>query len=247
MAEHVTAEAQHQRALDVLRPHAIAISGGAARHGAVAFVGETWRTWSDGTDVAGPVAEVISRYPANSINRADLAELAEGAVDDDGQLRLFIATLIWGRGKSNGRMREHIIKALVHPSRDEVLARTQEIAVAGQLGGAYAAWRLPGLGPAFFTKWLWSSTLRCPPDERGLILDARVWATLNGPLGWSSVVATGGSRRRPERYVAYVTAARRWASELTTDEADVSAEDVEWALFHANGDIARLASAKTSP
>jgi hypothetical protein len=41
-----------------------------------------------------------------------------------------------------------------------------------------------------------------------------------------------GTNRRADRYEAYTRACARWAKEL-----DVSAENVEWALFRANGKI----------
>lgn len=240
MATQATASAQHEVALDRLRPYAGVISGGATRHAAVELVPDTWRSWTAGTPAASAVETILEDHANGSIDRAALARLAKSAHDPESRLQLLVATLVWGRGKSNGRMRPHMMKTLTHDRRDEVLSRTQELALDGSLSSAYTAWDLPGLGPAFFTKWLWSSTLTRPAAKRGLILDSRVWATLNGPLTWSSIVATSGNRRRAARYAAFVDSARRWAAELSTSDRAVTPEDIEWALFAANGDLHRL-------
>jgi hypothetical protein len=233
--------AQHARALSLLAPHVDDIAGGASRHGSVSFISETWRRWFEGTDVTETVDAVLALLGGDAIDRSQIAALAQRADHPEGRARLLLATLMWGRGKSNGRMRSHIVKTVTHPDRDDVLAATQNLAVAGDLAAAYRSWTLPGLNEPFFTKWLWASTLTLPDDEQGLILDGRVWETL-GALGWNSLVAAGGTTRRALRYVAYVESARRWAEELSTNTQVVTPQDVEWAMFAANGDLERLPS-----
>ena len=66
--------------------------------------------------------------------------------------------------------------------------------------------------------------------------DARVWNSL-ADLGWSSLEAAGGSRRWPHRYAAYVESCHDWAAQLSSTGCDVSAEDIEYALFLANGPL----------
>jgi hypothetical protein len=223
----------------LLLEHAERISGGAERHCPIKFHPDTWRRWVRGTSVEDATEKVLADLPPGEVCRADLRNFACDADSPTGRLELFIATLIWGRGPRNARMRPHILKALTHQDRDGVLAATQGRVLSDKLAEAYEAWKLPGLRAPFFTKWLWASSLTRPPDERALILDSRVFATLNGPLGWSSVVAAGSSRRSL-RYRAYVDAARSWARHLTENDHLTTAEDIEWALFTANGDLTRL-------
>ena len=113
---------------------------------------------------------------------------------------------------------------------------TAVMATTNRPADAYRAWRIAGLREPFFTKWLWAASCIGTPERRCLVLDARVWSTLNEALSWSSLVAAG-TRRRAARYEAYVDTCHSWAAALGNG---VSAEDVEWALFAANGDLARL-------
>lgn len=235
----VAGEDQHQRVLDQLAKHVDTISGGASRHEPVHFISDTWRRWLEGTEVVHSSSAVLNELHNGSVDRSQINEFAHRANDADGRMRLLLATLIWGRGKSNGRMRPHIVKAVTHPDCDKVLVETQRLTRDGDLPGAFRGWTLPGLRAPFFTKWLWASTLTLPPGDRALILDARVWKTL-GVLGWDSCVATGGDRRRAQRYEVYVESARRWAQELTTPTNAVIPDDIEWAMFSANGDLGRL-------
>lgn len=153
------ADDQFLRVLGYLRGHVDTIAGGASRQQPVRFVSDTLSRWVAGTEVGPPCAAVLERLSDNVISRRDLAEVALEADTDDGRLRLLIATLIWGRGTSNGRMRRHMVGALVHPDRSKVLATTQQLVLDGDLPAAYRAWSLPGLREPFFTKWLWAAGL----------------------------------------------------------------------------------------
>lgn len=179
---------------------------------------------------------LVDRFPREVITRPELRDMAADASDAESRGGLLVATLMWGRGKRNGRMRDHIINLLKTPSLNGVLAETSARAAAGDPAGAYRSWALPGLREAFFTKWLWAASYIGPTDQHCLVLDSRVWTTLNETFEWSSVVAAG-TISRPARYASYVTSCHDWAREL--DEG-VSAEDVEWALFEANGNLAKL-------
>ena len=224
---------QHAAALARLAPYAVPIAGAARRHSAVSFVAETWREWLGEAGLEDVAGRVIGRFQDGTIDRENLRQVAR---DGSGDLDLLVATLIWGRGKSNGRMRPHIVAALRSDRRDEVLRETGRLAATGQPAAAYRAWSLPGLRAPFFTKWLWAASERGEPEVRPLILDARVWISL-GDLGWSSLEAAGGSRRWPDRYAAYVESCHDWAAQLSDTGRDVSAEDIEYALFRANGPL----------
>jgi hypothetical protein len=66
-----------------------------------------------------------------------------------------------------------------------------------------------------------------------------VWRSLNDALGWNSILAAG-TNKRAIRYEAYVVAAHSWAKTIMTDSFPVSGEDIECALFMADGDLSRL-------
>ncbi len=228
------AEAQHVHVLKILTPHVDVIAGGASRQDPVSFIGETWGSWLEGTDVAG-TADAVLQELGGAVNRSQIAKFALNAVGAEGRMRLLLATLMWGRGKSNGRMRHHIVKAVTYQSCDSVLEETQSLASDGDLAEAHRSWslkwRMPGLGEPFFTKWFWASTLTLPSSEQALILDGRVWNTL-GSLDWNSLDATAGDRHRARRYEAYVEAARRWAEDLTTPTRVVTPTDIVWGDVH---------------
>ncbi len=228
------------------------ISGASARQLGVEFVPKTWRQW-----LVGPVQEqgagldtgfvddLLGQFPTNQIRRADLAQLALRDMDDLANLRLLIATLMWGRGKKNGRMLPHMMATLSATERAYTLRRTGELAATGDAARAYRAWNLPGLGPPFFTKWFWAAAGLGSPERRLLVLDSRVRASLRA-LGWDSAYAAG-TRERASRYAAYVGAIHRWATLLSHSHVPVSGEDVECALFQAAGAFTRLVRRSHSP
>ena len=229
------AEQQDLSALSILAPYSEQIRG-CADDQTIQFVPATWRRWleqarwsPDQTD------ELLGRF-GETVDRAQIRDLAMSINDDWARQRLLVATLIWGRGKSNGRMRDHIVGLLRCPDLDQGLAASATLAAAGQPAAAYRTWQLPGLREPFFTKWLWAASTAGPPENRCLVLDQRVWASLNNALGWTSWIAAG-SRSRADRYAAYVQRCHAWAAELGDR---VSPEDIECALFRANGTLTKL-------
>ena len=78
-------------------------------------------------------------------------------------------------------------------------------------------------GPAFFTKLLWALGETLDVWPKPLILDSRVWASLEA-LRWDSRLAAG-SRRWSKRYIAYLRACEAWAGERFV------AQDVEFTVF----------------
>ena len=198
----------------------------------VHFVEDTWRDWLQRAQVDSDVVNaVFAGIGDGAVTRPELRELTLRADDSAGRLTLLIATLIWGRGKSNGRMRDPVVRVISSQDRDETLYRTAELARAGKAAEAYAAWKLPGLGPAFFTKWLWvASSMKA---DSCLVLDSRVWASLRA-LGWSSLEAAG-RRDWPSRYAAYVAACHQCAG-----SAGVRGEDIEYVLFRQAGNLAEV-------
>lgn len=111
-----------------------------------------------------------------------------------------------------------------------VLRATREAVRDGDLSGAYRQFVLNGVGRSFFTKWFAAVDDREATCDRALILDDRVFRSLNA-LGWSSWKAAG-TRHWPTRYATYVSSMHRWASSL-----GVTADWLEWLLFHVNGHV----------
>lgn len=222
------------RICEPMLPHAENIAGSADRQ-SVRYVASTWRAWLTQGNLNPAVTErAFSSIGPDSVTRSQIRSLASNADSADGRLALLVSVLIWGRGTANGRMRDHIIQALTHPDCDQVLAQTAELAQRGAAADAYAAWTLPGLQAAFFTKWLWAaSSLR--PQTCCLIQDKRVWNSL-AALGWDSLQASG-SKDWPSRYAAYVADVHDCADQIGSG---VSAEDIEYTLFRINGNLDQL-------
>jgi hypothetical protein len=228
---------QYARGLDLLRPYIDNIRGGASSQ-RVRFVRTTWERWlAKANWNPAEIRAVMEPFPDEHITRTQLREIALDATHPEGRRRLLVSTLVWGRGTKNGRMRDPILRLLGDRRLDDCLEETAGLAISGEAALAYNAWDLPGLGEAFFTKWLWAAGSLRKDSPRCLVLDRRVWRSLNEALGWFGFIATG-TRRRHERYAAYVDTCHRWASDLGNN---VDPEDVEWALFAANGDLTTLA------
>lgn len=196
---------------------------------AVSFNPATWRRWLTGADA---VSVLDDFEDAAMIDRDDLVKLASAARSGGAaaQVRLFVATMIWGSGTTNGRGPRYTYAALEDSRLVECLYDSHALCHAMKFDSAYTSFVVRGVGPAFFTKWFWASTLGADLALMPLILDARVWRSL-GSLRWDSRVEAR-SRDWGDRYVAYLEAMHRWSSEL-----DASAEELEWVLFTRAGRI----------
>lgn len=219
------------------------LANAAARQPPVPYVATTWNRWLRAMPSSPSLDEECSLswvgLTGKKVSRADLRRLAAAGDGPSDNLRLLIAALVWGRGRRNARMFPHTMVCLKAPGRDDVLAATADAARAGRLADAYDAWTLPGLREPFFTKWLWAVGTRAQERvARPLVLDSRVRATLKA-LGWNSVKAAG-TRRRSVRYATYCEATVRWGALLSEHGRTVSAEDLEYALFFAGGELTRL-------
>lgn len=166
----------------------------------------------------------------SSLTRAELANACRTALkdsSDDALRRLFVLTMMWGSGTRNGRGPRNTDKALASKDLTSILRRSRELLEAGDPASAYLLHhRVPGIGPAFFTKWLWvvGSAIGCQPQP--LIQDSLVWKALGG-LGWDSREAAS-SQSWGERYVAYLHACEKWAADATGEHTP---EDIEYSLF----------------
>lgn len=138
--------------------------------------------------------------------------------------------MIWGSGTTNGRGPRYAEAALSDTRMPAVLRTTLQAVRSGDLSRAYGQFALNGVRRSFFTKWFAAVDDRDARCDRALILDARVFHSLNA-LGWTSWQAAG-TRRWPPRYATYVRSMHGWASSL-----NVTADWLEWLLFHLNGHV----------
>jgi len=186
----------------------------------VRFIPDTWRRWLGGHV---PARQVIDRHAdGGHLARADLLRYSQEVDDADVSTmkRLFVATMIWGSGTSNGRGPRNTARALDDERLDSTLRSSHALVVQNQCGEAYRTFRVGGVGPPFFTKWFWSASLAHALHPAPLILDSRVWASLEA-VCWNSITAAG-TRRRADRYLAYLHAMDRWSRmmpELGSPEA----------------------------
>jgi hypothetical protein len=213
--------------VNALQPFVAKIDEARPLRRSVAFNPATWRRWLTDSDATSILEDFQG---AAAIERADLVKLASEARSgaDGDRVRLFVATMIWGSGTTNGRGPRYAHAALADSRLVDCLGGSHALCHDMKFESAYASFELSGVGPAFFTKWFWASTLGAELALVPLILDARVWRSL-GSLGWDSRVAAG-SRHWGDRYVAYLEAMRRWSNEI-----EVSAEELEWLLFTRAG------------
>ncbi|MET7456497.1 hypothetical protein ABZT03_32385 [Streptomyces sp. NPDC005574] len=201
----------------------------------VRFRPATWRSWLEPHGAAHvlDVGVGCTTGPSGDrlISRDDLARLRDHLGDDPDDLRdLYVAVMLWGCGTTNGRGPRHTQAALSDARMPTVLRTTRESVREGDLSRAYRQFVLKGVGRSFFTKWFAAVDDRDPTCERALILDDRVFRSLNA-LGWSSY-EVAGTRHWPTRYATYVSSMHTWAASL-----DVPAERLEWLLFHLNGRV----------
>lgn len=220
-------DALRQRLGDVRRPDVVR---------AHEFRPETWRRWIGHCASASSVVDEFRMSDAiasSQVSRADLASLSAAVDESDTEsvLRLFVATMIWGSGTSNGRGPRYTAAALDDERLLPSLVKSRHLILAGDPAGAYASFRSRGVGPAFFTKWFWAAGLDQDLDPMPLILDARVWASL-AALEWSSRDAAG-SNRRAKRYVAYLESMGRWVAAGLPGVA--TAEQLEQVMFRWAG------------
>jgi hypothetical protein len=147
-------------------------------------------------------------------------------------LAAFTLIIVWGSGVRS-RSYRNLPKALSAPDCAEQLRVSALTCRAGDLVSAYNGMRLPGIGPAFFTKWFAFAGSTPGAVRRPLILDARVWRTLNQ---LEVTRRSLGYRTSPaKRYLAYVELLHEWAVELRGQGINVDAERLEFVLFARDG------------
>ena len=166
-----------------------------------------------------------------TISRSDLVELSEclveGTSSDQELVALWVATMAWGSGKTNGRGPWRLEQSLSAPTLVETLRTTSALVLTGQLAKAHASFDIDGIGESFFTKWFWVTSLCAPQERRALILDKRVRTTL-----WRTQSSPPIVPRTSADYAAFVAAAHVVGRALLPGHSDGdAAEKIEWLLF----------------
>jgi len=153
----------------------------------------------------------------------------------------FVLVMAWGSGLTGSRGLRNTARALADiPEAHRVLAeaagRIRDAAslADGSLEQAHRDFRLAGVGQAFFTKWFTFAGHVPGRAWQPLILDSRVYATLNRTLGVDTT-SMAGSRLRKARYRAYVETMHSWSEDLSRSGLDATPERLEWVLFENNG------------
>ena len=178
---------------------------------------------------AYPEIKAVVPEPLASISRDDLKNEAASAFkrNDLSELpRLFVKTMMWGSGTTNGRGPRYTASALRGSDMTQLMKKIYNELADGRIEDAYGLHKqIHGVGPSFHTKLLW--VVGSAIENKGLtplILDDRVWAGLK-KIGWKSR-KSAGSRDRGKRYRAYLDACEIWAK-----ENHCSQEDIEFTLF----------------
>lgn len=158
-------------------------------------------------------------------------------------LTLLWHVLAWGTGKSQ-RGNNMRIRAFADPSDRQRHVGLLREAIASARGGdptsAYGALirrgggQIRGLGPAFFTKFLYFAS-EGAAGTRCLILDARVAGSL-AQTGWSSLQRSTrtnyGYNWHTVTYVSYRELLQRWATEESDQSGtEIWPDEIERALF----------------
>lgn len=145
-------------------------------------------------------------------------------------IRLWVATMMWGSGTSNGRGPWRTAQGLADRDMPTVLDRTFGLVAEGRLRDAYSAFDIDGCGESFFTKWLWSAALAdSTASPTPLILDRRVCDVLGiiypPTTAWRQPLGATG-------YVEYVDQMSTVVSTLQeTIGPHMTAEKLEWLMF----------------
>jgi hypothetical protein len=159
--------------------------------------------------------------------------LRNGDDSDEAVLSLLWHALAWGTGRRY-RQNERRINAM--RSQDNVnLLRNAAKASTADPRAAYSmlirpgGGRIDGLGPSFFTKFLYFAGAGVP-DHPCAILDANVAKALHR-AGWTSL-RDGWANWYTDTYVSYEELLQRWARELGEDSQEpVALDQIEYALF----------------
>jgi hypothetical protein len=190
-------------------------------------------------DVLDNLAPEVPGTADARITRRDLLQYSGRLEDgDDALVRLWVATMIWGAGTSNGRGPWRTAQGLADGPLVGVLRDTADLVRTDRISDAFRAFRVRGCGVAFFTKWFWTVSLAAPVGARALILDKRVVDCLNRMHRVSGIRGRAWWRDYPG-YLDEVDAA---VTRISSRYPGIDAEKVEYLLFEraTGSDVGRL-------
>ncbi|MEW1911893.1 hypothetical protein AB0442_26205 [Kitasatospora sp. NPDC085895] len=202
----------------------------------------------------GPWPEVLGVRGATgtvAVSRAQVREAVGSALDGGRWDEALVVPYVWGRGNRPWRGPVVLAGILAHPGTAGALAGAVQALTSE---GAVAAYRrldgaVPGLGPAFFTKFLHFAGLalvEAVPGPLPLILDSRVAAALRAlavPVGLAAGLPDTAEIARwtwsdggwtPHRYRVYLEWMHAAAEQLASTCPDWPARRpdlLELALF----------------
>ena len=172
----------------------------------------------------------ITQTGRAAITRGDLFTLADPAPGTpDDALRLLWHTLAWGAGNKVRLVHKRMDAVAADPTAAVALQSAAEKSrtdprAAYETLNSHGSPRIPHLGAAFFTKYLYAAGAGRAAHPC-LILDSRVAAALHR-AGWNSL-GTGG-RWPAHTYERYCRLLTRWA-----DESGIRPDLIERWLFDA--------------
>ncbi|MFD5519595.1 hypothetical protein [Streptomyces sp. NPDC127066] len=188
-----------------------------------------------------------------AVSRAEVASAVADALQREAFREALVATYVWGKGKRGtpgGSGPAALHKILTFDGLDAALAGAVTALREHGAPEAYAALKgqVPGLGPAFFTKFLYFTGLALPPAHgvRPLILDrvlARRLRQIAAAVGRESGHDPDGSiaawvwsdgNWTPHRYRVYLSFMHAAADQLAAYEgcpSDATPDFLECALF----------------
>ncbi|MFK0173516.1 hypothetical protein ACIQU5_32515 [Streptomyces sp. NPDC090306] len=229
-------------------------------------------TYADGTPGAHTVRYTPGRWaqitpwpsalePASAegdavVSRAEVGTAVSDALRREAFTEALVATYVWGKGKRGtpgGSGPSALHKILALDRLELVLADAVTALCEHGATAAYAALQgqVPGLGPAFFTKFLYFTGMALPgvPGMRPLILDrvlARRLRWMAAAVGRESKYDPDGSiaawvwsdgNWTPHRYGVYLAFMHAAANQLSAMEgwpSDSAPDLLECALFNAD-------------
>lgn len=152
-------------------------------------------------------------------------------------LQAFVLTMAWASAGAVNPTLRATARALADPDRahrilgDSVRRlRSAEALHDGVLEANHRAWTLRGVGQSLASRWWAAAGQVAGRGWQPLVLDDRVYATLNRTLQIGGTARLAGSRSRAVRYRAYVDAVHRWAVELRLEGREADAERIAFVL-----------------
>lgn len=191
----------------------------------------------------GPVRGANGTTGRDFISREYLFSLADDAVEDAtgvGALRLLWHTLLWGTGDTNRGNAKRINSVALDPERIGQLLRDAAQMARNDAGRAFRLLKprgtaIKGLGPGFFTKFLYFAG-GGTPTHPCLIVDSRVQSTLHRATGSSHALLRASFVYDVDAYLAALAVLKRWAKETSTPTRVIAPDEVERWAFTAGRD-----------